>query len=68
MLNAVRAFGSGNRQGRTQGDPWQQGGVLVVSPLRDGGRVLLQHAASEAGHPTDFVAVVKTLDQLAPRA
>ena len=27
----LRAFMRGGRQGRTQGDPWQQGGVLVIS-------------------------------------
>lgn len=68
MINAVRAFRSGSRQTGTKGDPWQQGGVLVVSSIRDGGKVLLQHAASEAGDPTDFRAVVKTLDQLAATA
>jgi hypothetical protein len=26
----IRAFMRGGRQGRTQGDPWQQGGVLVI--------------------------------------
>ena len=26
------AFARGHRQGRVQGDPWQQGGVLVVAP------------------------------------
>src|SRR6185503_17023327 len=27
----VKAFAQGHRQGRTQGDPWQQGGVLVIA-------------------------------------
>jgi len=27
----IRAFMRGGRQGKTQGDPWQQGGVLVIS-------------------------------------
>jgi hypothetical protein len=36
-----RAIARGARQGRTQGDPWQQGGVVVIA--KDG-RVLWQHA------------------------
>ena len=30
LVNAWRAFRSGFRQGKVQGDPWQQGGVLVL--------------------------------------
>lgn len=30
FVNAWRAFRSGFRQGKVQGDPWQQGGVLVL--------------------------------------
>ena len=43
---ALRAMAGGQRQGRTQGDQWQQGGVLVVAP--DGG-VLYQQASERAG-------------------
>jgi hypothetical protein len=39
----VSAFMAGHRQGRTQGDAFQQGGVLVVAP--DG--VIKFHHASE---------------------
>jgi hypothetical protein len=42
----VRAFLRGGRQGRTQGDPWQQGGVVVVAP---GGAVTWQHASDRPG-------------------
>lgn len=42
----LRAFMRGGRQGRTQGDPWQQGGVLVVG--RDGS-VLWRHASKRPG-------------------
>lgn len=65
-LNAVRALRDGHRQGRTRGDPWQQGGVVVVSALDDGGKLLLQHAASEAGDPTDFGAVARVLELAHP--
>ena len=30
MKHALRAWRKGFRQGATQGDPWQQGGVLVA--------------------------------------
>ena len=43
---ALRAMAGGQRQGRTQGDPWQQGGVLVVAS--DGG-VVYQQASERAG-------------------
>ena len=43
---ALRAMVGGQRQGRTQGDQWQQGGVLVVAP---DGTVLYQQASERAG-------------------
>jgi hypothetical protein len=43
---ALRALRDGQRQGRTQGDPWQQGGVLVVAK---GGAVLWQQTSERAG-------------------
>jgi hypothetical protein len=42
----VRAFARGHRQGRTQGDPWQQGGVLVIDR---GGDVVWQQASDRPG-------------------
>lgn len=42
----VSAFMQGHRQGRTQGDPWQQGGVLVVAP---DGQVKWHHASERPG-------------------
>lgn len=44
--HAVRALAHGNMQGRTQGDPAQQGGAMVVAP---GGRLLFAHASKVAG-------------------
>lgn len=47
--NALRSLRGGFRQGRTQGDPWQQGGVFVIS---SDGRMLFEHISREAGdHP-----------------
>ena len=31
LVNAWRAWRQGHRQGRVQGDPWQQGGALAFS-------------------------------------
>ncbi len=46
---AVRALRKGFRQGRTQGDAWQLGGVLVVRP---DGTLAYRHASVAAGdHP-----------------
>ena len=45
----LRAWREGFRQGATQGDPWQQGGVLVV---RRGGAIEYGFASAAAGdHP-----------------
>jgi hypothetical protein len=54
LRHALRAWRKGFRQGATQGDPWQQGGVLVV---RAGGQAVLCFASEEAGDlpPTDEV-------------
>lgn len=46
IRHALRAWKKGFRQGSTQGDPWQQGGVLVV---RAGGDVVYSYASEEAG-------------------
>ena len=42
----VGAFMRGHRQGTTKGDPWQQGGVLVIAP---GGDVKWHHASDRPG-------------------
>ncbi len=45
----IRAFARGARQQRTQGSPFQQGGVLVVTP---GGKVAYAYLSKAAGdHP-----------------
>jgi hypothetical protein len=58
LLHAARAMRSGFRQGRTQGDAFQLGGVLVIGP---DGSVLLRYLSNEAGdHPreADVVAAL----------
>ncbi len=48
--HAVRALKSGSRQKKTQGDPWQQGGVFVIHPPDTES---FAHVSKEAGdHPT----------------
>ena len=42
LLRFIRANLHGFRQGRTSGDPWQQGGALVVRP---GGQVAFRYAS-----------------------
>jgi hypothetical protein len=47
--HALRATRGGFLQGRTQGDAWQLGGVVVVRP---DGTIAYRHASAEAGdHP-----------------
>jgi hypothetical protein len=51
MQAGARATAAGFRQGRTQGDPWQQGGVFVVQP---GGGVRMAYLSKHAGdHPDE---------------
>jgi hypothetical protein len=46
LKNFLGARKKGFHQGRTQGDPWQQGGSLVVRP---GGQVLFRYASKVPG-------------------
>ena len=55
---ARRAMAGGHRQGRTQGDPWQQGGVLIIDTS---GSVRWHHVDSSAG---DHCSVASVLDAL----
>lgn len=56
--NAWRAFRAGFRQTRVQGDPWQQGGVLVFAA---DGRLLHQQHDEVGGDPIDLDAVLQAL-------
>ena len=57
-VNAVRALRGGFRQGRTQGDATQQGGVLVVAK---GGTIRYRHADRVAGDHAPLSAVLAAL-------
>jgi hypothetical protein len=54
----LRAWGSGGRQGCTQGDQWQQGGLLVILP---GGEVRWHHVSR---WPGDNASTAQILDAL----
>jgi hypothetical protein len=58
MGHAVRALRKGHLQGRTQGDPWQQGGAFVIVPP---GRVVFEHVSQEAGDHADPKAMLEAL-------
>ncbi len=60
MLNYARAVAAGFRQGKTQGDPMQQGGVMVVDAAE---KVRYRYASRVGGdHPpfADAVAAAKS--------
>jgi len=68
LLHAARALKRGFRQGRTQGDAFQLGGVLVIRP---DGSVSLRYLSSEAGdHPpeADVVSALGGPPMAAPGA
>lgn len=52
---AARAMARGNMQGKTQGDPFQQGGILAVDP---DGAVWFEHADEAAGAHVDVDVVL----------
>jgi hypothetical protein len=59
-IAALGALKDGFRQGRTQGDEWQQGGVLIVAP---GGDVLWSHVSDHAGDnagANEIIAALRT--------
>ena len=56
--HGFRALRGGFRQEGIQGDPWQQGGVLVINPA---GTVLFQHVSEAAGDHPDPARVVAAL-------
>ncbi|GAC1352561.1 MAG: hypothetical protein NVS3B20_11580 [Polyangiales bacterium] len=61
IIHGIGAMRRGFKQSATKGDPWQQGGIVVVSALARGGTVTMQHASGVAGEPTDFSLVVQAV-------
>ena len=56
VLQAVRAYTSGQRQGQTAGDVWQQGGWLLIDAQ---GMIKHRHADTGAGDSIDFSQVLR---------
>ena len=57
-IPAARALIRGFRQGRTAGDPWQQGGALVVAP---GGKVVYRHVSVGPAHHASPATLLRAL-------
>ena len=64
LVRGIRALREGKRQGATQGDPWQQGGVFVIRP---GNFVDFSYISEAAGdHPAPD-SVIAALDKKSRR-
>lgn len=55
IIRGIQAMMQGFRQGRPDGDLWQQGGVFVLGP---GDLLLFQHRNASAGDHADLDAVL----------
>ncbi|BDG03657.1 hypothetical protein AMOR_26530 [Anaeromyxobacter oryzae] len=64
-LHALRAMRAGFRQGRTEGDALQLGGVLVVRP---DGEIAYRYASAEAGDHPPLADVLAALGPARPAA
>lgn len=58
-LKALGALRGGRRQGRTQGDTWQQGGVLVISPSGDVIWAQVSEFAGDNAAPDTIIAALR---------
>lgn len=57
-IGFVKALARGHKQGWTQGDPWQQGGVLVIAAT---GEVKWQHASGRPGDNASAADIIGAL-------
>lgn len=55
LVGGIKAFAAGHRQGSTQGDAWQQGGVLVIAPS---GEIRWQHVSKRPGDLASTAQIV----------
>ena len=55
LIHGIQAMRKGFRQGRTDGDLWQQGGLFVMGP---GNKLIFQHRNKFAGDHADLDAVL----------
>jgi len=58
LKNFIRANSHGFHQGRTKGDPWQQGGSLIVKP---GGEVAWKYVSQAPGDHVSPDALLRKL-------
>lgn len=58
LKNAWRAWSTGHRQTMTKGDPWQQGGTLVVSGT---GQLLFGHVSDAGGDHASTASILEAL-------
>jgi AhpC/TSA antioxidant enzyme len=59
LVSGIRSLAHGHRQGRTQGDAFQQGGVLVILPP---GRIIYEHISERAGDNAPATEVAAALE------
>ncbi len=59
--NALRAYRRGHRQKELQGDPWQQGGAIVVSP---DGTLQYSYISRTAGDHPPVAEILRVLDRI----
>jgi len=62
-VRTLGALGRGAKQGRTQGDAWQQGGIVVIDV---GGDVLWTHASDAPGDNASVEQIVAGLNRSPP--
>lgn len=60
LKHAARAMGAGFRQTQTRGDPWQNGGVFVITT---DGRTLFEQISREAGDHAELSEILAALDR-----
>lgn len=57
--HAVRALAAGARQGRVQGDPWQQGGALIITPAGELAYRYVSEVAGDHPDPRELIAALE---------
>lgn len=58
----VKSFAKGQRQGKRQGDPWQQGGALIINKA---GELLFAHQSAAGGDNVTGSALLQVLSSAA---
>ena len=60
LKNGLRAFSKGFRQEKVQGDPWQQGGTVVVT---GDGRIVYRYLSKAAGDHAPLSEILSVLER-----